>query len=120
MFFLGLPLWAGEACYAKGQAVSRQVEKLADGVKVNVAADNPQEVARLQAKSLACAAGCKDCPAHAEGVTRKVENKGVAITFTSSDLSQVAALQTHFAKMAAVSSGKGFFTESDEKGKSCG
>ncbi|MGQ9495213.1 MAG: hypothetical protein ACUVRY_02995 [Thermoanaerobaculaceae bacterium] len=121
LFFLGLPLWAGDACCAKGAAVSRQVENLADGVKVTLTADNPQEAARLQTKAMACDASCGNCPVHAEGVTRKVENidKGVVITATSADPKQVAALQAHFAKMAIGSSAKGCCSKGGHEGKAC-
>lgn len=121
LFFLGLPLWAGDACCKKGAAVHRQVENLANGVKVTFTTDNPQEVARLQAQPRACDSGCKDCPAHAEGVTRKVENidKGVVITFTSADPKQAAALQAHFATMAGGSSAKGCCSKGGHDGHSC-
>lgn len=121
LFFLGLPLWAGDACGKKGAAVHRQVENLANGVKVTLTADNPQEVARLQSKPMACDASCKDCPVHAEGVSTKTENiaNGVVITATSADPKQVAALQAHFAMMASGSSAKGSCSKGGHDGHSC-
>lgn len=102
-----LPLWAGGACCAKEQAVSRQVENIAGGVKLTLTATDPQAVAKLQQKAEACSGECKDCPMHAPGVNRKVEktDNGVVITVTSSDPKQAEAIQAHAASMADKAKG---------------
>lgn len=102
-----LPLWAEGACCAKGQAVSRQVENIAGGVKITLTASDPQAVAKLQQKAEACSGQCKDCPMHAPGVNRTVEktDKGVVITVTSNDPKQAEAIQAHAASMAGKAKG---------------
>ncbi len=102
-----LPLWAGRACCAKDQAVSRQVENIAGGVKITLTATDPQAVAKLQQKTEACSGECKDCPMHGPGVNRKVEkiDNGVVITVTSSEPRQAEAIQAHAASMADKAKG---------------
>jgi len=99
------PAMAGGACCSKDQGVTRQVENLANGVRITITAQDPQMVAKLQSQGESCGAGCKDCPMHAQGVERKVEKiaGGVVITATSSDPKQVEALQKHAAAMGAAS-----------------
>lgn len=125
-FVAATSLFAGGACCSKDQAVSRQVETLANGVKLTLTSSDPQVVAQLQSKTEACGKeGCKDCPMHAPGVTRTVEKmaNGVVITATASDPQLVAALQKHVAGMNAgcsKSAAKGSCCSKGEaKGSGC-
>jgi hypothetical protein len=114
-----VPLWAGGACCAKDQAVSRQVENIPGGVKITLTANDAQVVAKLQSQPEACKGECKDCPMHAQGVTRKVEkiDKGVVITATASDPKLVEALQAHAASMGTMA--KGSCCSKGAKGSCC-
>ena len=74
-------------------AVTKTVTLIADGVKLELASDDPQVAAGLQERVAKCE--CTDCPMRAAGVSRSVEKtaKGVLITATSGDAATVKKLQ---------------------------
>ena len=108
-----IPVLAGggdhSGCCMKQAGVERTVTNIDNGVRITLAASDPQVVSTLQGKVEGCGKdGCGDCPMHAEGVTRTVEktDNGVVITATASDASVVAKLQQHATAMGAGGCGK--------------
>ncbi|MCX7895449.1 MAG: hypothetical protein N2447_05800 [Thermoanaerobaculum sp.] len=95
--------YAGGACCSKDSAVTKQVENLANGVKITMTSNDPKVVAKLQSKEEGAGEGCQGCPMHAQGVTKTTEKlpNGVVITATATDPKLVSALQQHAAEMTA-------------------
>jgi len=85
-------------CCAKGAGVERSVEKLDNGVRITIAASDPESIATIQQRAEACKPGsCPRCPMCAEGVTRTVENTatGVVVTAIATDPGLIERLQAH-------------------------
>ena len=87
------------ACCSHHGAVTRTVTHIADGVKLELASDDPEIAARLQDR--VADHECGHCLMHAAGVSRSVEKteKGILITATSDDAAMVKRLQEHVAGM---------------------